>query len=209
MGRRLKRNGVLAQAEVLEISGHRVGHHDQPFPVPVRFRLRVHPDGADSVEVELKQRVPNDRVHHLEPGSWVPVVHDPGDPSKVAVDVAEESEAAKAAAGERVAAQQEYMETIKRTTGQDPNRPPGPADVTAAIEAAQQLAQQNAELVEWAKAAGVPGMQPPAAPGGGPESSAQAEGDPIERLERLVRLRDSGAISDQEFERLKGEITGG
>lgn len=163
MDRKLKRNGVLAQAEVLEISGNRVGHHDQPFPVPVRFRLRVHPEGADPVEVELKQRVPNDRAYHLEPGAWIPVVHDPSDPSKVAVDLAEESAASQAAAHERVAAQQEYMETIKRMTGQEPNRAASSADVTAAIQAAQQLAQQNAGLAEWAKTVGVPGMQPPAA----------------------------------------------
>lgn len=92
---------MLAQAEVLEIHGHRVGHHDQPFPVPVRFRLRVHPEAAEPVEVELKQRVPNDRVYHLEPGAWVTVVHDPSDPSKVAVDLAEDSAASQAAAQQR------------------------------------------------------------------------------------------------------------
>lgn len=205
MDRKLKRNGVLAQAEVLEISGNRVGHHDQPFPVPVRFRLRVHPEGADPVEVELKQRVPNDRAYHLEPGAWIPVVHDPSDPSKVAVDLAEESAASQAAAHERVAAQQEYMETIKRMTGQEPNRAASSADVTAAIQAAQQLAQQNAGLAEWAKTVGVPGMQPPA----GDQATGEASGDPVERLERLAKLRESGAISDQEFERLKGELLGG
>jgi hypothetical protein len=192
---------VLAQAEVLEIEGNRVGSHDQPFPVPVRFRLRVHPEGGEPVEVELKQKVPNDRVYHLEPGAWVPVVHDPSDPSKVAVDVAEESAAAQAAAEQRVAAQQDYMEQIKQMTGQDPNRPAGPADVTEALKLAQQMAEQNQGLAEWAKQAGAAGGQPP-------QAGAAAE-DPVERLERLAKLRDSGAISDQEFEKLKSEILGG
>lgn len=203
--RKLKRNGVLAQAEVLEISGHRVGHHDQPFPVPVRFRLRVHPHGGEPIEVELKQRVPNDRAYHLKPGAWVPVVHDPSDPSKVAVDLAEESAASQEATRQRVDAQQQYMHTIQQMTGQDPNRPASPADVTAAIQAAQQLVQQNAGLVEWAQTMGVPGIPPPAGqpppPGPGP--------DPIDQIERLAKLRESGAISDQEFERLKRDVLGG
>ena len=72
MDRKLQRKGVLAQAEILEIDGNRVGSHDQPFPVPVRFKLRVQPaDGGEPVEVDLKQKVPNDRAYHLEPGAWV------------------------------------------------------------------------------------------------------------------------------------------
>jgi hypothetical protein len=209
--RELKRSGVLAQAEILEISGNRVGHHDQPFPVPVRFRLRVHPEGAEPVEVELKQNVPNDRAYHLEPGAWVPVVHDPKDPGKVAVDLAEESAAAQAAAEETVATQQEYMETIRQMTGEDPNGPKTQADVTEAIKMAQQMAEQNVELVDWAKRAGVPGMTPPggapAPPPAGSAGGGQGE-DSIAKLERLTKLRDSGAISDDEFERLKAEILG-
>lgn len=204
MDRMLQRDGVLAQAEVLHIEGHRVGHHDQPFPVPVRFRLRVHPQGAESVDVELEQRVPNDLVHHLEPGAWVPVVHDPADPTKVAVDLAEESAAAQTAAGQRVAAQQDYMTTIQQMTGQDPNQPASPADVAAAIQSAQDLMEQNAELVDWARTMGVPGTPPVGtwpAPGG-------AGGDRIERLERLAKLRESGTITDEEFQRLKDEILG-
>lgn len=97
------------------------------------------------------------------------------------------------------------MEKIKEMTGQDPNRPASPADVTAAIQAAQRLAEQNAGLVEWAKTMEVPGMQ---APAGGP-GTGEPSGDPVERIERLAKLRESGAISDQEFERLKREILGG
>jgi Short C-terminal domain len=205
LDRKLQRNGVLAQAEIIEIDGNRVGSHDQPFPVPVRFKLRVHPEGADPVEVELKQKVPNDRAYHLEPGAWVPVVHDPSDPTKVAVDLAEESAASQTAAQERVGAQQDYMEQIKQMTGQDPNRPASPADVTEALKLAQQMAEQNQGLVEWAKQAGVPGADTPAAGAGASGGSAE---DPIERLERLAKLRESGAISDEEFERLKREAIG-
>ncbi len=48
---------------------------------------------------------------------------------------------------------------------------------------------------------GAPGMTPGATQG--------SDSDPIEKLERLAKLRESDAISDQEFERLNGEILGG
>jgi hypothetical protein len=34
-------------------------------------------------------------------------------------------------------------------------------------------------------------------------------GDPVERLEKLARLRDAGAVSDAEFEALKAQILAG
>jgi hypothetical protein len=64
--------------------------------------------------------------------------------------------------------------------------------------------EQNAELVDWARTMGVPGTPPVGtwpAPGG-------AGGDRIERLERLAKLRESGTITDEEFQRLKDEILG-
>jgi hypothetical protein len=73
------------------------------------------------------------------------------------------------------------------------------------------MAKQNAALIDWAKQAGVPGMPggaPTAPPGATPGGGDQAE-DSIAKLERLAKLRDSGAISDEEFARLKGEILGG
>jgi Short C-terminal domain/Protein of unknown function (DUF3592) len=208
----LRDRGVPAQAEILEISGNRVGDYDSAAPTSVSFRLSVHPQGADPLEAEVTQTLPINTVYHLEPGNQVPVVHDPADPAKVAVDVAQESAAAQAQAQDAAAAAQDYMETIKQMTGEDPNRPKTDADVAAAIRSAQQLAQQNAGLIEWAKQAGVPGTPPGPIPGGaGPAPGGKPEGgdsDPIEKLERLAKLRDSGAISDQEFERLKGEILG-
>jgi hypothetical protein len=197
---------VPAQAEILEISGNRVGDYDSSAPTRVDFRLRVHTEGVDPVEAHVTQLVPINLVYHLEPGGWVPVVHDPGDPSKVAVDLEGKSQAAQAATTERVAAQQDYMEQIKQMTGEDPNRPKTDADVADAIRTAQEFMSQNAQLVDWAKQAGVPG----APPGGPPGSPPPAEStDPIEKLERLAKLRESGAISEEEFARLKGELLGG
>jgi hypothetical protein len=71
---------------------------------------------------------------------------------------------------------------------------------------------------------GIPGDLSPAAPTGPaapasgpapivpftpmPGVPAPAEDDPVEQLERLAKLRDSGAITAAEFERLKREILG-
>jgi Short C-terminal domain len=198
MDRELQARGVPAQAEILEISGNRVGDYDSAAPTRVSCRIRVHPDGGEPVETTVKQLIPINLVYHLEPGNQVPVVHDPGDPSKAAIDLEGKSAAGQAASADRVAAQQEYMEQIKQLTGDDPNRPKTDADVADAIRTAQQFMGQNAKLIEQLKASGVPGAQAAGAP----------EPDPIERLERLAKLRDSGAISEDEFARLKGEILG-
>ena len=45
----------------------------------------------------------------------------------------------------------------------------------------------------------------PDGPPGSP-SGRQAGRDPVEQLERLVRLRDSGSINDAEFETAKAEL---
>ena len=203
----LRRSGVPAQAEILEIKGNRVGDYDSAAPAPMRFRLRIHPKDADPVEAEVKQLVPINLAYHLEPGAWIPVVHDPADPSKVAVDLAGESDAAQAELERTRSAYQDYIETVKRTTGEDLTQPATQADVTDALRTAQQLAEQNAALMEWAKQAGVPGMQPPGGAAGA-AASGSGDDDPIEKIERLAKLHESGAISDQEFERLKGEILG-
>jgi Short C-terminal domain len=76
--------------------------------------------------------------------------------------------------------------------------------VAAAIQSAQELMQQNAELVDWARKMGVPG----APPAGAWPAPGDAGGDRIERLERLAKLRESGTITDEEFQRLKDEILG-
>ncbi|MDX1690049.1 MAG: SHOCT domain-containing protein [Acidimicrobiia bacterium] len=45
--------------------------------------------------------------------------------------------------------------------------------------------------------------------GGAAASSPDDSDDTLARLERLAALRDAGALTDDEFDRLKGEILGG
>ena len=43
----------------------------------------------------------------------------------------------------------------------------------------------------------------------GAQGSASPAEDRLEQLERLVKLRDSGALTQEEFEQQKAEILGG
>jgi hypothetical protein len=52
-------------------------------------------------------------------------------------------------------------------------------------------------------------ITPAAGPPLTPASAPTAEGDPLERMEKLVRLRDAGALTDAEFEELKAQILAG
>jgi hypothetical protein len=79
----------------------------------------------------------------------------------------------------------------------DPN---DPAKIAIDWEAAEQKpARGQVEPV-----AGSGGFAPAPAPGG----SGDAGGDAVAELERLAKLRDSGALTDAEFEQQKAKILG-
>ena len=67
------------------------------------------------------------------------------------------------------------------------------------IEITAQPLQKSAETSS-AETVDLPGGPPDSPPG------RQAGRDPVEQLERLVRLRDSGSINDAEFETAKAEL---
>jgi hypothetical protein len=69
----------------------------------------------------------------------------------------------------------------------------------ALMEQAQQLRAQASQVQQPGMGVGqVPGMTPP----------APAQADPVEQLERLAKLKDSGALTDAEFEAEKQKILG-
>lgn len=78
----------------------------------------------------------------------------------------------------------------------DPNDP-------AKIAIDWQTAESGPARGEVRPIGGAPGFAPAPAPSGGTASS-----DSIGKLERLAKLRDSGAITDAEFEREKAKILG-
>lgn len=57
-----------------------------------------------------------------------------------------------------------------------------------------------------APAPGAPAGPPPAGPGGVNVVASQTGADPVERLEKLARLRDAGVVDQAQFEQLRAQI---
>ena len=57
-------------------------------------------------------------------------------------------------------------------------------------------------------APGVPGAPPAGPPGGVKVVASQSDADPVERLEKLARLRDAGVVDQAQFEQLRAQILG-
>jgi Short C-terminal domain len=88
----------------------------------------------------------------------------------------------------------------------------GATTATIAYKAGQRRAEQDA-YNEQAQAAYAATQAPPAyaAPPpayAAPPPAAAPETDPIARLERLARLHESGALSDEEFIAAKARVLG-
>jgi hypothetical protein len=99
----------------------------------------------------------------------------------------------------------QYMVPAGATLGQGVTLPvkvdpDDPAKIAIDWNSAQQAPQRG----EVRPASGGDGFTPAPAPAGG--SSA---GDSVAELERLAKLRDSGALTDAEFEQQKAKVLGG
>ena len=70
-----------------------------------------------------------------------------------------------------------------------------PSQIGALMEQAQQLRAQGGQVQGMGQ---VPGMAPPA--------PAQPQADPVEQLEKLAKLKESGALTEAEFEAEKAKI---
>lgn len=158
------------------------------------------PDSATSSNVNLTlvvqaEGVPATSVKHSciapikkwpFPGTTLPVTFDRSDPSKLKVrwdDIQESADAAKAQADALAAS----LNQGGGGTGASA------ADVGGIVEALQQAmpgAQVNVE---------------------GAQGGSQSAGgdDRVAQLERLTKLKESGALSEKEFEREKARILGG
>ncbi|HMG28023.1 MAG TPA: SHOCT domain-containing protein [Acidimicrobiia bacterium] len=81
----------------------------------------------------------------------------------------------------------------------------GAATATVAYKAGQRRQQQNA-YNDQAQAAYAQTQAPPAAPA--PAAAAPAPADSTAELERLAKLHESGALSDEEFSAAKSKLLG-
>jgi hypothetical protein len=156
------------------------------------MNLVVQPPGMEAQSIECTS-VPAPVAKWPSPGGTLPVTLDRADPSKCKVrwdDVPDSADIARAQA-QQLAAQMNQG----GGQGQVVMGPGGDVDdIVQALQQAMPGAQINVEGME--------------VQGAGAASPPAGEDDRVAQLERLARLRDSGALSDQEFEREKARILG-
>jgi hypothetical protein len=162
------------------------------------------PDSAKSANVDLNlvvqaEGVPATSIEHScmaptrkwpYPGATLPVTFDRADPDRLKIrwdDVPEAGDVAKQQA-DALAAQMNH--------GGGQAIQGGGADVNEIVQALQQQYPGAQIEVEGAQ------VESGTVPSGGDEE------DWVAQLERLVKLRDSGALTEQEFEREKARILG-
>lgn len=153
------------------------------------MNLVVQPPGMEAESIECTS-VPAPVAKWPTPGGTLPVTIDRADLSRCKVrwdDVPDSGDAARQQADQIAARMNQRGSGGQVVIG-------GDADVSGIVEALQQ-AMPGAEIE-------VQGAQT----GGG--GSAGGEDDRVAQLERLARLKQSGALTDEEFEREKARILG-
>ncbi len=213
----LRQNGRGALAEVLRAeSTHRSVTHgpDQVFAntqVVWNLKLRVKPDGEQPFDVDVRQSWP--QLDAPRVGQVVPVLYDPGDHSKVALDHGEAGEQ-QAAAGQiearlnpqQAAALEQFgggsVHDLMSEAMADPQGFAARMQQRAA-EAQRAAMSQAATLMAQAQAQA---EQAGAGAGATPGPAAGSAEDRVDRLGRLADLRDRGALTDAEFEALKKQV---
>jgi putative oligomerization/nucleic acid binding protein len=152
----------------------------------VNMNLVVQAEGVEATSVEHSCLAPTKKWPY--PGETLPVTFDRTDPSRLKVrwdDMPDSADVAKQQADAIAAAMNQ---------GGGGAASAGGADVGAIVDALQE-AMPGAQInVEGA------GAQPTAGSAAGDDHLAQ--------LERLAKLHDTGALTDEEFEREKARILG-
>jgi hypothetical protein len=155
----------------------------------VNLTLVVQAEGVSAVSIEHSCIAPTKKWPY--PGQTLPVTFDRADPDRLKIrwdEIPESGDVAKQQA-DALAAQMNQG-------GGAPAIQAGGADVGEIVQALQQ--QYPGAQIE------VDGAQV----GGGSTPAGGDDEDRVAQLERLAKLRDSGALSEQEFEREKARILG-
>jgi putative oligomerization/nucleic acid binding protein len=157
----------------------------------VNLTLVVQAEGVPAVSIEHSCIAPTKKWPF--PGETLPVTFDRADPDRLKIrwdEISESGDVAKQQA-DALAAQ------MNQGGGGAQVVQAGGADVSEIVEALQQQYPGAQISVDG---------QAEVASGGG--AGAEAGDDRVAQLERLAKLRDSGALSEQEFEREKARILG-
>lgn len=156
----------------------------------VRLTLVVQAEGTEAVTIEHSCLAPSKKWPY--PGETLPVTFDRSDPDRLKVrwdDVPDSSD---------VAMQQAQALAAQMNQGGGQGGAIAGGDANQIIEAIKQAYPDAQVSVQ----------------GGGAAGAAHAAGsdgddDRVAQLERLARLKESGALTDEEFEREKARILGG
>lgn len=155
----------------------------------VRLTLVVQAEGIEATSIEHSCLAPSKKWPF--PGSSLPVTVDRADPDRLKVrwdDIPDHGEVSKQQA-------EALAQQLNQGGGAQAVQGGGDVDdIVAALQQAMPGAQINVQGEGGA---------------GAPQSGAgDDDDDRVEQLERLAKLKESGALSDEEFEREKARILG-
>jgi Short C-terminal domain len=179
----LEENGRRATATVVEIAekGMAVtrGAEGVIGNTELALKARLRVQPDDEPEFEVKRRFSFPQLAVPSAGQTVPVLYDPRDHDKLIIDYSPEAQQGAALSA----------------AGVDPSQ------IGRLMQQAQQLQAQAGQMQ-----GGMPDMGQ--MPGMGQPAPAQPQADPVEQLEKLAKLKESGALTDAEFQAEKAKIIG-
>lgn len=155
----------------------------------VNLTLVVRAEGVEATSIEHSCLAPTKKWPY--PGETLPVTFDRADPDRLKIrwdDVPDSADVSKQQADALAAQINQGGGGGEVVMGED-------GDVSQIVEALQQAMPGAQIQLEGADVA----------TGGAPSAGGD---DRVAQLERLARLKESGALSDQEFEREKARILG-
>ena len=177
-----------------------------------KLKLQVTPSGEAPFEAEIEQSWP--QLSPPRVGQVVPVLYDPEDHSKVAVDRSDVARGQAAAEMVESHLSPEQAATIQQFTGSSISELMSAAMADPSGFAAQMreraAAAQEAGMAQVAamQAQAAAAQQPAAAPHAGAPSAATSGEALVDALTKLADLRDRGALTDEEFRAQKKRLLG-
>ncbi len=191
-------NGVRGTAQVVSCSGYR----GRGIWQACHLQLVVQADGIPATAVEVQTLAHNQRWPM--PGMTLPVTIDPTNPQDVRIewDEVQSSKDRSRMTAEALAA------TMRGEGGGISAQVPGGATVVNL--SGQDLSELSEEKKAKLRMLGIDPNALAAAQGAaaGTQAAGGAEQDRVARLERLAKLRQSGALTDAEFEAEKKKVLG-
>lgn len=82
--KRIRKVGEKAEARIIEIWDTGMTLNNDPI---VGFKLNIHPTGKESYETKTQALISRLDVPRIQPGASIPVMIDPADRSKVAINI--------------------------------------------------------------------------------------------------------------------------